>query len=205
MLAGRRDRGVGQRGDHDVDVRPAREAAVLRFVIGALHVVHARRNGDGAAQVGMVRRGAALGRHGKIGQRVESEVHLARGAAELVAVNVVEKIVGHRAAFEEAQEREARVDARGHEPGADLVAGLQHDAARFVVLDQNSLDGRVRSNLGACLARRIRDGVRDRAGAAATQAPRSERAVNLAHVMVEQHVGGARRSHAEKRADDSRR
>ena len=42
------------------------------------------------------------------------------------------------------------------------------------------------------------------AGAALRQAPRSERAVDLAHVVMEQHVGGAGRSDAEKRADDAR-
>ena len=42
------------------------------------------------------------------------------------------------------------------------------------------------------------------AGAAARQAPRTEGAVDLAHVVVEQHVGRARRAHAEEGADDSR-
>ena len=55
------------------------------------------------------------------------------------------------------------------------------------------------------LARRGGNRVRHRAGAAARQSPRSERAVDLAHVVVQQHVGRARRSHAEKRADDPRR
>ena len=64
---------------------------------------------------------------------------------------------------------------------------------------------RLRADLDAGLARRGRDRLRDGAGAAARQAPRAERAVDLAHVVVEQHVGGARRSHAEKRADDARR
>ena len=48
------------------------------------------------------------------------------------------------------------------------------------------------------------DRVRDRAGPAAREAPRAERAVDLAHVVVKQHVSGARRSHAEERSDDPR-
>ena len=45
--------------------------------------------------------------------------------------------------------------------------------------------------------------VRDRAGAAAGQSPRPERAVDLAHVVVEQDVRRARRTHAQERADDA--
>ena len=46
------------------------------------------------------------------------------------------------------------------------------------------------------------DRFRHAAGAAFGQSPRPEGAVDVAHVVVEQHVGGAGRSHAEERADD---
>ena len=54
-------------------------------------------------------------------------------------------------------------------------------------------------------ARRARDRVGDRSGSAASKSPRAERAVDLAHVVMEEHVGGSRRSHAEERPDDARR
>ena len=66
-------------------------------------------------------------------------------------------------------------------------------------------DRRLGADLGARLPRRGGDRVRDRAGAAAREAPGAERAVDLAHVVVQQHVGRARRPHAEKRPDDPRR
>ena len=64
--------------------------------------------------------------------------------------------------------------------------------------------GRLGADLDAGLARRVGDRVGDRARAAAREAPRAEGAVDLAHVVVQQHVGRARRAHAEERADDAR-
>ena len=66
-------------------------------------------------------------------------------------------------------------------------------------------DRRLGADLDAGLARRVGDRVRDRAGAAAGEAPGPERAVDLAHVVVEQDVGRAGRAHAEERADDAGR
>ena len=63
VLARRRDRRIGQARDHHVDVGLARVAPVLRLVVGALHVVDARRDRHRAAQV----RGRRPGRHVKSG------------------------------------------------------------------------------------------------------------------------------------------
>ena len=103
------------------------------------------------------------------------------------------------------QERQVRVDARRHDVGGQVVAVLEHDADRGAVLDDDLRDRRLGADLDARLARGAGDRFGDRAGAAARQAPRAERAVDLAHVVVQQHVGGARRAHAEERADDARR
>ena len=87
----------------------------------------------------------------------------------------------------------------------ELVAVGEHDAGGPAVLRQDARHRRLGADLGAGLARRGGDRIRDRAGAAARQPPRPERAVDLAHVVVEQHVRRARRAHAEKRPDDARR
>ena len=199
-LPGRRQRRVGQRRNHDVDVRPPREPPVLRIVVGAFHVVHAGRDGDGAAQV---RPGARQA--GEVRQAVEREVHLARRAAELVAAHALQEVGWQILRVEPALEREPRIDARDHRVGVELVAVLEHDAGGPAVLRENLRDRALGANLRAEAAGRVADGVRDRAGAAARQAPRAERAVDLAHVVVQQHVGRTRRSHAEERADDARR
>ena len=87
VLARRRDRRIGQRRDHHVHVRPPRELAVLRLVVGALHVVDARARSR-SRRAGAARRPACTV---KFGQRVEREVHLARRAAVLVAPHLVDE------------------------------------------------------------------------------------------------------------------
>ena len=47
------------------------------------------------------------------------------------------------------------------------------------------------------------DRLRHRAHAAARESPRADRAVDVAHVVMQQHVGRARRVHAHGRADDA--
>ena len=51
VLAWRRDARVGETRNHHVDVRTAREIAVLRVVVGALHVFDAGRDGHCAAKM----------------------------------------------------------------------------------------------------------------------------------------------------------
>ncbi len=58
VLARGRDTGVGEAGDDHVDVGLAGVAAVLGVVVGALHVLDARGNGNCAAEM------RALARHG---------------------------------------------------------------------------------------------------------------------------------------------
>src|ERR1700688_3988549 len=80
VFARRRYAWIRQAGDDDIDVGLAREIAVLRVVIGALHVLDAWRNGDRAAEMS-TETGEAL----KIREPVERKVYLAGGAPEFVA------------------------------------------------------------------------------------------------------------------------
>src|SRR5439155_14663937 len=176
VLARRRYGRIGERRNHHVDVRPPREFAVLRLIVGALHVVDAWRNRVRAAQV-RTRTGQAR----EIGQRAEGEVHLARRSAELVPPHVVQELTGQIGFGDELQEREARIDAREDHVGRELVTVGEHDARGFAVPDGDVRDRRVRPDLYAGLARRAGDRVRDRAGAAPRKAPGSEGAVDLTH------------------------
>src|SRR6202041_1359705 len=51
MFSRRRDRWVSQRRKYDIDIWAARELAVFRLVVGALHILGRRRNRNGAAQM----------------------------------------------------------------------------------------------------------------------------------------------------------
>ncbi len=75
-------------GNHDVHVRVPRELAVLGVVVGALEVVDARADRDRAAEVR-----AVAGQAGEVRQPDQREVHLARRAAELVALDLLDEVV----------------------------------------------------------------------------------------------------------------
>ena len=84
VLAGRGHRRVDEgRNDH-VDVRPAAPAAVLRVVVGALHVVERGAVADRPAEVL-----ALAGQAGEVGQAVDGQVDLARRAPELEAADLL--------------------------------------------------------------------------------------------------------------------
>ena len=123
MFSRRRDGRIGERGNHHVNVGAAGKFAVLGLVVGALHIFHRRRNGNRAAQM-MARAGQA----GEIGQPVEREIHFAGGAAIFVAANVFEEIGGQFARFDEFQECEIGIDARGNNVGVNFLAAFEHDA-----------------------------------------------------------------------------
>ena len=84
----------------------------------------------------------------------------------------------------------------------DLLAGFQRDADGLAVLDDDLLDLGIDADLDAGLFGRGRDRLADRAHAAAREAPGADLPVDLAHVVVQQHVGRARRIGPERGADD---
>ena len=140
----------------------------------------------------------------KFGRAVEREVHLAGRAAELVALHLVAEVVGQVLGVDHLQEREVGIDARRDDRRVVLVAGGGGDSDRFAVFDQDLRDADLRLDLDTSFASSVGDGVGDGAGAAARESPGAKCAVNLSHVVVQQHVGGAGRAHAEEGADDSR-
>ena len=71
------------------------------------------------------------------------------------------------------------------------------------VAHQHALDRRVGDDLAAVRLERRRDRLRHRAHAAASEAPGADRAVDVAHVVMQQHVRRARRVHAHRGADDA--
>ncbi len=105
------------------------------------------------------------------------------------------------------EERAPDVDAAHYDAGVDLGPVVEDDAGRPVARRRQLHAGnaRVRADLRTEGLGSAGDGCGDRAGPALVQAPGSEGPVDLAHVVVEQDVGRARRADAEERADDARR
>src|SRR5580704_7277206 len=139
----------------------------------------------------------------EIGKCFECQIDLAGRAAEFVAAHTFEKISGELAGLEKFFEREMRINAGGDDVGEEFFAALENYSGRAAVFYQNFSDGRFRSNLNAGFARGVGDGVRNGARAAAAESPGAEGPVNFAHVMVKKNVSGARRTNAEKSADDT--
>ena len=106
-LPGKGNRRIGQRWNHHVNVWTRRELSVLRIVVGALHVLHAWRNGDCASQV------SALAGHAlEIRQGLEGHIHFARRAAELITIDFLEEIARQMLRFDELRECKPRIDMR---------------------------------------------------------------------------------------------
>ncbi len=73
---------------------------------------------------------------------------------------------------------------------AVLVAVFEHDTTRLAVGHEDLVDGAARLDLDPQRLRGPRDRHRNPAGAALLQTPRPKCTVDLAHVVVQQHIGG---------------
>ena len=76
----------------------------------------------------------------------------------------------------------------------NFLAVFEHHSLRRAVFDQNPRDRSLRTNFSARFPRRLADRIRNSAGAAAAESPRSECPVDLAHIVMQQHVRAARAS-----------
>src|ERR1700686_3854459 len=95
------------------------------------------------------------------------------------------------------------VDAGRDDVAADLFARLEDDAGGAAVFVEDFSDGGVGANFDAQFPRGSADGVGDRTGAAAAETPGAERTIDFTHVVMQENVGGARRTDAEKGTDDA--
>src|SRR5256885_16964487 len=106
MLARRRNGRIGESRNHYVDVRPAREAAILRFVISTFHVIDTRRDGNSAAQVR-----PNTWQSFEVWQAIEREVYFSRRAAILVALEIIAKVIGQVLFANHFHESQTRINA----------------------------------------------------------------------------------------------
>ena len=200
VLARGRHPGVDQRGDHHVEEGAPGEPPVLGVVVGALEGGAVGTDRDGAPEVR-----PGTGNRGEVGQRVERQVHLAGGALEPVAADRLDELAGQLLRVEHPEEGAARIHARGDLVGEHLLAALEHHPGGLPTARQDALDAGVRADLGAEAPGGARERLGDGAHPAALETPRPGGAVDLAHVVVEQHVGGPRRGDAQEGADDAAR
>ena len=131
----------------------------------------------------------------EVGQAVEREVDLARGAAELVALEVLDEVVGQLARVPTILKNVSRGSTLDDTTAASISSPFSSTTpvARPPRTRIFAIGASVRISTPASrAASAIAFG--DRARAAAREAPGAERAVDLPHVVVEQDVRRARAS-----------
>src|SRR5271157_4502058 len=117
---------------------------------------------------------------GEVGQCIESEVHLARRAAILVALHLVAKIIAEMFRLDHLQESKIRVNTRRDNRREVLVALRGGDPDGLAVLHKDLRDRGLRLDLDSEFPRRTRYAVGDRSSAAASEAPRAKCAIDFA-------------------------
>ena len=142
---------------------------------------------------------------GEVGQGVERDVDFARRSAHAEVLYCLRELIREVLALDELQERALRIGRRHHRLRAQLVAVGQRDTGRATAFDYDLLHGRVRAHFDAKCLRRTRDCRRHATGSILGKTPGAERTVDLAHVVMEQHVRRSRRTRAEECADDTAR
>ena len=198
VLAGRGHVGVNHRGENDIHVGLAREVAILGVVVGAFDVVEVGADGDSPGQMAADARPAA-----QLRQPVEGQVDLARRAERLEAAHRSHQVIRQLRRVNQAQEGLLGVEAGEDERSANLVAVVQHDAGSPAVAGQNAGDAGVAADFGPLGLGGAGQYVGQPARAPLVEAPGAVSAVDLAHVVVQQDVGRARRARAKKGADDA--
>ena len=158
VLAGRRHRRVDERRDDHVDVRlPRRIGRTSRrrrpCSISSI---------DGQNEIAPRRCSPAPGRHVKSGRRSTARFTLPDEPRNLNRRTSSSNDGVERARLEQTQERPPRVDRREDDVGADLLAGLEHDAAGATAAGRGCArpappSGSPRPRARAAAADRVRD------------------------------------------------
>ena len=152
---------------------------------------------------GAVLRPGRPGSARKFGQAVERQVDFAGGAFAAIVADGLGEICGQLARVDQVQERDLRGQVAGDDRGFDFFAVSSTTPRARPFSTRMLLDRRVGSDLGAAAGGRFRDGVRDRAHAAAHESPQPALAADAAHDVMQQDVGGAGRARSAVRADDA--
>ena len=202
MLPGRRHVGVDHGREDHVEIWALRDLPILGVVVGALDVINARADGHRAAMQDRVVTFAFEWQRGEVGQFAQGDVDLARRAACTEVLDRRDKFIGEMFRLDELQEGALRVCSRHHDFGLELIAVLECDSNSASILDDDLLHACVDSDLHPERFRRVQDRAADSARAVLGKAPGAERAVNFAHIVMEQHIRRPRRARTQERADD---
>ena len=144
-----------------------------------------------------------VGAAGKVRQAVHRQVDLAGAAAVAEALEVAGELRGQVSLPDQLQEGAAGVTTGEYGAGRELAAVGQDHAPGGPLFNDDLGDRGLGADGGAGGDGGAGDGFGDGAGAPAGETPGAEGSVDLAHVVVQKHVGRAGGTHAEHGADDA--
>ncbi len=146
--------------------------------------------------------GRALGQRGEPRRGVERDVELARRTARLEGTDALEEIAGQVRLIDMTQEGALDIHVRHDAPRRDLVAVRQDHAGGPAALHDDLLDAAAGANLATRRPERGGERLGDRSHAAARKAPGADRAIHIAHRVMQEDIGRAGRHRPERGADD---
>ena len=198
VLARRRHGRIDGGGNQHIDVGILRPSAGLPVVVGPLHAF------KGVGAVHVAEHQGAVGRNAvECRQAVQRDVQLARRAANLEVLRLLNHRWRQVAFIEALQEGALRVQVGNHQLGPVLGAVGKRHPGDAPALDDDAMHVGVADDLAAEGAQARGQRIGHRAHAAPGETPGADVAIDLAHVVVQQHVGGSRRVHPQGRADDA--
>ena len=143
---------------------------------------------------GVMIRSRPPGQRREVGQLRQRDVHAKRAGAAAPAADALAKILRQHRGVDQRAVQQLRIQVGYDAARPDRLAVRGDHAHGAAAFDQNFAHRTRDSNVDAARRRRLRHRLRDGAHAADRMSPRAFLAVDLAEHVVQQHVGGTRRS-----------
>ena len=184
-LPARGQRVVDHGRQHAVRIGPRRRPAVLGIVEGLLQVLHrvAKLNERPRGRTRISVRES--GKSWRLGKR---QIDFDSPGASLVTVDRAHESRGQLFRFDQIAERDLGMGVRDHDARAQLGTVGKRDTDRATGLDPDPVDGRPGPDLGSMFAGIGRDRLRDSPRATLDECPFRNLPVDLADVVMQQHV-----------------
>src|SRR5439155_13247599 len=132
VLPGRCNRGIRKAWNHDINIRMSREPAILRLIVGALHIFDGWRDRNRPTQMR-----PCPWKTFEIRQGIEREIHFSGRAAKFISLHIIDKIRRKVFSAGHLDERQPRIDTRGNDIRSDLIAVFEYDSSGLATLDDD--------------------------------------------------------------------
>jgi len=136
-------------------------------------------------------------------QAVKGDIQLARRAPYFEIFRFLYHVYRQVRSIHHIEKGTLRIEIRDHNIGVILIAILQGDTNCPAIPDQDTIDIRIAENLSAKGLIRLRKRTGDGTHTAAGESPGADIAVNVSHVMMQEHIGCTRGVNPQRCADNT--